>query len=114
MACFIVPTIIGIGAHSQKGKFPKHSHPEWLLAMIFGGSAALAVEHIAHGEIVPWAPFLTAMASPASTAAMLDEMAAIGIPMTLALIAAWAILVLAYNSVPAIGKAKAAAIAPAD
>ncbi|MFA6489144.1 MAG: hypothetical protein WCT52_00510 [Candidatus Micrarchaeia archaeon] len=114
MACFIVPTIIGIGAHSQKGRFPKHSHPEWLVAMILGGSAALAIEHFAHGEIVPWAPFLTAMATPAATAAMLGEMAAIGIPMTLALIAAWAILVLAYNGVPALGKAKDAAVAPAE
>ena len=97
MACFIVPTIVGIVVEGTKKKIPPNLHASWLSAMIFGGAAGLAVEHFAHGEIVPWPPFLTAMATPADTAAMLGEMAAVGIPMTLALVAAWSALVYAYN-----------------
>lgn len=105
MACFIVPTIIGIAVEKGKKKIPEHYHAGWLSAMIFGGAAALTVEHFAHGEIVPWFPFLTAMASPADTAAMLGEMAAVGVPMTIALFAAWAVLVLVYNRLEAERKA---------
>ena len=97
MACFIVPAIIGIGVHSEKGRIPAHWHPEWLTAMIFGGAAGLAVEHFAHGEIVPWPPFLTAMATPAATATMLGELMAVGVPMAIAVILAWAALVYAHN-----------------
>jgi|GEM_PF-869077 len=97
MACFIVPTIVGIGAHFQRKKFPEHWHAEWLVAMVLGGAAALAVEHFAHGEIVLWPPFLTAMSSAADTSAMLGEMAVVGIPMTIALVAAWALLAYACN-----------------
>lgn len=113
MACFIVPTIVGMFIHSQRKKIPEHWHINWLTTMIFGGAVGLAVEHYAHGEIVPWPPFLTAMGSPADTAVMLKEMAMVGIPMTLALIAAWAVIVLVYNSVSAARKAQAAVPAPA-
>ena len=58
---------------------------------------ALLVEHVWHGEIVPWFPFLTAMGSPDDTAAMLTEMAQIGIPMLLAIVGAWALMVYIYN-----------------
>lgn len=109
MACFLVPTIVGVALHKGKKKFPADWHANWLTAMIFGGAVGLAVEHYAHGEIVPWPPFLTAMGSQADTAVMLKEMAMVGIPMTLALIAAWAVLVLVYNSVSAARKAQAAA-----
>ncbi|MCX8175219.1 MAG: hypothetical protein N3E51_03375 [Candidatus Micrarchaeota archaeon] len=97
MACFLVPTIVGIGVHSQRKRFPLWAHVEWLSAMVLGGAVALAVEHYAHGEIVPWPPFLTAMGSPADTAAMLSEMVAVGLPMTAALIVAWGALVYIYN-----------------
>lgn len=97
MACFIVPTIVGIAVEKSKKKIPPHFHASWLSAMIFGGASGLAVEHFAHGEIVPWFPFLTAMASPAEAAVMLSELATVGIPMALALVAAWAVLVLVYN-----------------
>jgi len=97
MACFIVPTIVGIGAHSQGKRFPAWAHINWLTAMVLGGAVGLAVEHYAHGEIVPWPPFLTAMATPAQTSVMLNEMAAVGIPMTIAIIAAWAVMVIVYE-----------------
>jgi hypothetical protein len=67
--------------------------------MVFGGSIALAIEHIAHGEIILSPPFLTAMGSAANTSIMLTEMAAVGIPMTLALVGAWAAMVVIYEKV---------------
>ena len=108
MACFLVPTSVGLVTTALGKKFPENWHVGWLNIMIFGGAVGLAVEHYAHGEIAPWFPFLTAMGSAADTAAMFKEMAAVGIPMTIALIAAWAALVLAYNIVYAARKARAA------
>lgn len=97
MACFLVPAGIGIFTHSLKKKFPANWHIDWLNTMIFGGSIALAVEHYAHQEIVPWFPFLTAMGTPESTAVMLNEMAQVGIPMALAIIATWIAMVVVYE-----------------
>jgi len=97
MACIIVPTAVGIVTTAFRKKFPSHLHINWLNIMVFGGAMALGVEHIIHGEIVPWPPFLTAMSNPADTAEMLGEMAIIGIPMTLALIFAWIVMVVAYE-----------------
>ncbi|MCX8198105.1 MAG: hypothetical protein N3F07_02835 [Candidatus Micrarchaeota archaeon] len=98
MACFIVPTIVGIGAHLMRKKIPREWRAEWLVAMVLGGAAGLTVEHIASGEIVPWPPFFTAMASPESFAAMLEEMLLVGIPMSIAIVAAWAAIVHAHNN----------------
>ena len=47
---------------------------KWLTYMLWGGVAMLALEHLWHGEIVPWFPFLTAVSDPANTAEMLKEM----------------------------------------
>lgn len=101
MACFIVPASVGLFTAVFGKKFPKKWHIGWLNAMIFGGAVGLAVEHYAHGEIVPWPPFLTAMASPAETATMFNEMAAVGIPMTIALVLVWAVLVVVYEKMAA-------------
>jgi len=109
MACFLVPTALGVVTTAFRKKFPKRWHVNWLNSMIFGGAVALAVEHIAHGEIVPWPPFLTAMSNPADTAAMLSEMAAVGIPMTVALVAAWVVLVVAYETMVTTREVKATA-----
>jgi hypothetical protein len=67
--------------------------------MIFGAVVAFATEHYINGEIVPWPPFLTAMSSPAATATMLAEMISIGIPMTLALVFTWVVMVIVYEKV---------------
>ena len=40
---------------------------KWLSNMLLGGSVLLAFEHVWHGEIVPWFPFLTAMSDPEDT-----------------------------------------------
>jgi len=99
MACFLVPTTVGIVTTIFRKKFPEKWHINWLNTMIWGGAVALAVEHYAHGEIVPYPPFLSAMSSPADTATMLQEMAAVGIPMTIALVLVWAVMVIAYEKV---------------
>jgi hypothetical protein len=66
----------------------------WLNKMLWGGSILLALEHVWHGEVVPWPPFLTAMANPADVAPMLHEIATVGVTMAIAVTAIWAIIVL--------------------
>jgi len=105
MACFVVPTIVGLAVHSARKKFPENWHAGWLTAMVFGGAMGLGVEHYAHGEIVPWPPFFTAMATPADTAVMFKEMAVVGIPMTVALVLAWVVLVVVYEKIIAARRA---------
>jgi hypothetical protein len=102
MACFIVPTTVGIVTTALRKRFPEQWHINWLNTMILGSSVAFAVEHYMNGEIVPWPPFLTAMSSPAATATMLNEMAMVGIPMTLALILTWVVMVVVYETVFAV------------
>jgi hypothetical protein len=60
-----------------------------LNALLWGGVILLAVEHVWHGEITPWAPYLTAMSSPADTAVMLSEMATIGGSMAAVITVTW-------------------------
>jgi len=102
-----------MAAHSARKKIPEHWHVNWLTTMIFGGAVGLAVEHYAHGEIVPWPPFLTAMGSPADTVAMLKEMAVVGMPMALALVAAWAAIVYVHNRTTLLRRAPLSAAATA-
>ena len=52
----------------------------------------LAFEHLWHGEITPYPPFLTAMSSPAATREMLSEMATVGTAMACVVTAAWGML----------------------
>lgn len=77
-----------------KKKIPAALHINWLLMLLGGGVIALAFEHVAHQEVVPYPPFLTAMTSPADTAVMLQEMATIGSAMLLACVAIWITMVL--------------------
>lgn len=65
-------------------------HLSQLCGMLWGGSALLALEHIWHGEIVPFYPFLTAVKNPEDTQAMLHEMAVSGTAMALVVTLAWA------------------------
>lgn len=48
---------------------------------LWGGSALLAFEHIWHGEITPFFPFLTAAGSSADLSEMLHEMSTVGVGM---------------------------------
>ena len=97
MACFVVPTTVGIATTVLRKKFPEQWHIDWLNTMILGATVAFSVEHYINGEIVPWPPFLTAMSSPASAATMFAEMISVGIPMTLALILVWVVMAVVYE-----------------
>ncbi len=61
----------------------------WLCKLLWGGSLLLAFEHVWHGEVVPWFPFLTAMSDPDRTAEMLHEIATTGVCMALLITAVW-------------------------
>lgn len=136
MACFLVPAaeaIVLTGAYiamkkkEQKIEAPKLAEGKtlgteepkvtwskkisWLLGMLWGGVLLLAFEHFWHGEIQPFAPFLTAMASPEDTSEMLHEMSTVGVSMAVCVTVVWgAICAFADAKVKQIKKAiKAAA-----
>lgn len=71
----------------------------WLNTMLWGGSFLLVIEHIWHGEVVPWFPFLTAMMNPADIPAMLMEIATVGTAMAVIVTLIWGLIVLAYNTI---------------
>ena len=113
MACFIVPTVEAIvvtvvrkvmekkekapeesdirldGAIEKAAKIPFSRKLKWLGNLLWGGSALLAFEHVWHGEVVPWFPFLTAAADPADAAEMLREMATVGVSMAVLVTLVW-------------------------
>lgn len=66
---------------------------KWLNTMLWGGSALLAFEHLWHGEIVPWYPFLTAAGNPDATAQMFHEMSTVGVAMAGVVTLGWAAMV---------------------
>ena len=96
MACFLVPTteaivttVIKHQADKAGAQNPFLRHMNWLNNMLWGGSALLAFEHVWHGEVVPWYPFLTAMSDPVDKAEMLHEMATVGVAMAVSVTAVW-------------------------
>jgi len=92
MACFIVPMVLAIVTtfiQVSSGGLAKKLKLSLLNGLLWGGVVLLAVEHVWHGEIVPWAPYLTAMATPADTAVMLSEMGTIGTSMAVVVSLAW-------------------------
>ena len=93
MACFIAPISLAIITTIFRKKIPENLKIGWLNLMIWGGVIMLAVEHIAHGEVVPYPPFLTAMQTPAEIPVMLQEMATIGGTMTLSIVSIWLVMV---------------------
>ncbi|WP_077533234.1 hypothetical protein [Massiliimalia massiliensis] len=109
MACFIVPAAEAIVTtvltramrKKEDGKTKtsdvkiKFSHKlKWLSNLLWGGSALLAFEHVWHGEVTPWFPFLTAASNPADAAEMLHEMATAGVAMACLVTAVWIGMVL--------------------
>lgn len=113
MACFLVPTTEAIvttivaKALKSKEKSVVLSKPEtadgtvkipfstklgWLNQMLWGGSALLAFEHVWHGEVVPFFPFLTAV-KDGNAAEMLHEMGTAGVSMALLVTAVWGVMV---------------------
>ena len=61
----------------------------WLEKMLYGGSFLLAIEHIYHGEVVLYPPFLTAMNNPEDVPVMLHEIATVGVGMAALVTAVW-------------------------
>ena len=70
----------------------------WLTNLLWGGVLLLAFEHLWHGEVVPWFPFLTAASSPGDTATMLHEMSTVGVSMAIFVTAVWICMVLISNA----------------
>ena len=70
-------------------KIPFSRKLRWLSNLQWGGSVLLAFEHLWHGEIAPWFPFLTAISDPADKAEMLREMATVGVAMAVLTTAVW-------------------------
>ena len=62
----------------------------WLAGLLWGGVILLAFEHLWHGEVVPFPPFLTAMTDPIEKAQMLHEMMTVGVTMAILVTALWA------------------------
>lgn len=70
-----------------------------LNSLLWGGSGLLAFEHLWHGEIQPFFPFLTAASNPADTAEMLHEMSTVGVSMAVLVTAVWGVMTLVTNSI---------------
>ncbi|NJP40092.1 hypothetical protein HCH52_03375 [Oscillospiraceae bacterium HV4-5-C5C] len=85
------------GSAKSEAVIPFSRKLGWLNKLLWGGSALLAFEHVWHGEVVPWFPFLTAAADPSDRAAMLHEMATVGVSMALLVTAAWGFMLLAAH-----------------
>ena len=107
MACFLVPTTEAIVTTIAAKCIRKHEEDApaadtavipfseklgWLNKLLWGGSALLAFEHIWHGEVTPFFPFLTAAADAADRAEMLHEMATSGVAMALLVTAVWGVM----------------------
>ncbi|MGN0714229.1 MAG: hypothetical protein ACI4LN_00300 [Anaerovoracaceae bacterium] len=124
MACFLVPaTEAVVTTIAAKCMESKEARPEpaevqfdrsefetaeripfvkklkWLNHMLWGGSALLAFEHVWHGEVTPWFPFLTAAANPADAAEMLHEMSTAGVSMAVLVTVVWAGMVAVTSSI---------------
>lgn len=122
MACFLAPTAEAIvativaksvekkekasadltmGAESAmietEGKIPFSRKLKWLTNMLWGGAALLAFEHVWHGEVVPWFPFLTAASNPADASVMLHEMSTVGVSMAILVTVVWVGMVAVSN-----------------
>jgi len=115
MACFLVPMTEAIVTtvvqksieKKEKKNGVKQSETTgltwsrklgWLNKLLWGGTALLAFEHLWHGEIVPWPPFLTAMETPGDIAPMLHEIATIGVGMAIFVTLVWGVLVMIAES----------------
>lgn len=73
-------------------KIPFSRKMKWLNNLLWGGSALLAFEHIWHGELTPWFPFLTAAADSSDAAGMMHEIATSGVAMAVLITAVWAVM----------------------
>ena len=117
MACFLVPaseavvTTVAqkiieskekkddVQGNESVNEIPKVRFSEklsWLNKMLWGGSALLAFEHVWHGEVIPTAPFLTAVQN-GEVADMLAEMGTAGVGMAVLVTLIWGGMVAASH-----------------
>ena len=87
------------GFTERETRIPLSRKLKWLSNMLWGGVVLLMFEHIWHGEVVPWFPFLTAMSDPSEAAVMFGEMATVGVCMALLISAVWFIMCKAADSI---------------
>ena len=85
--------------HQAEGKIPFSRKLKWLTYMLWGGAVLLAFEHVWHGEVVPWFPFLTAMSDPADAAEMFHEMATVGVCMAVLITVVWFVMCKAADAI---------------
>lgn len=119
MACFVVPMTEAVvttvaqrimKAHEKEeklspemdcaesvNKIPFSVKLGWLNRLLWGGSALLAFEHLWHGEIVPFFPFLTAVAD-GEVSGMLAEMSTTGVMMAVLVTVVWAGMLLVSSA----------------
>lgn len=112
MACFLVPAAEAVvttlaakllksrekarnveirlpdGSVETATRIPFSTKLGWLNKLLWGGSALLAFEHVWHGEVVPFFPFLTAVRD-GDTSEMLAEMGSAGIMMAALVTVVW-------------------------
>ena len=112
MACFIVPgteaivttaitkivekkeicsceTEGAVEAVKEEKVLPFSRKLRWLNNMLWGGTALLAFEHVWHGEVTPFFPFLTAAGNAQDAVQMLKEMATAGVGTAVVVTAVW-------------------------
>jgi hypothetical protein len=124
MACFIVPGTVALvttvaskvapkkeveaqplkveisdGVVEEATKIPFRRKLAWLTNLMWGGAVLLAFEHVWHGEVTPWFPFLTAASNPGDTAEMLHEMSTIGVGMAVLITAVWGVMLIASRAI---------------
>lgn len=124
MACFLVPAAEAlVTTLAEKGIEQKEKNSEqeqngaseseftavqkkpfvqklkWLRNLLWGGSALLMFEHVWHGEVVPFFPFLTAASNPEDAAEMLHEMSTVGVSMAVLVTVVWVGMVLVSNAI---------------
>lgn len=108
MACFIVPTVEAVAVTAAKTQIARKAKngasPEsaerslnlvrkltWLTNLLWGGALLLAFEHLWHGEVIPYFPFLSALTERSTTQQMLFEMGTVGVGMAVLVTAVWGI-----------------------
>ncbi|HBB42554.1 MAG TPA: hypothetical protein DCZ74_03475 [Treponema sp.] len=127
MACFMVPLAEAVVVSAVKALIGSKKTAEgviaeskenskiasvkekigWLQKLLLGGSGLLAIEHIYHGEIVLYPPFLTAMRNPSDIPEMLHEMATVGVGMAVLVTGVWAVAAAISSAVKKRGAVKA-------
>lgn len=120
MACFLVPAAEAVVAtavekHEENVEATKEDSKEntdefeikvplskklkWLKNLLWGGAILLAFEHIWHGEVVPWFPFLTAMENPEDASEMFHEMGTVGVCMAVLITVVWFVMCKVADSI---------------